>query len=223
MRVLTEIGEQGITLGEREVVFRPSFHAMTRLGDPERIVEVFAALHEGPTMIEHMPGDGEGVRLAGDKISITQFRRHSREMLFLAWEVLSACSNEDVSDVIGEPGSRYGSYRLGPVQPEIMLAMARSLMLHGCIGKTVDQKKGKSSGGEYVRAFEALQYVSLAVAHLGITEGEAWNMTMTSFQGHWEAKHGKQKERRYVDEHESTMSWLASINAVRDANPWKHQ
>lgn len=227
MRVLTEIGEQGITVGDREVKFRPSFYAMTKLGDPERIVELFVDLHKQPVIIQHEDWDGPGIRAAGDQISVTQIRRHWRDMLFLSWEVLTACTDEDVSDVIGCPGARYGSYRIGKVDPEIMLAMARSLMHHGCVGQAHKNEKeggGTSSGGSYVRAFEALQYVSLAVAHLGLTEDEAWNMTMSSFQGHWEAKHGKQKERRYVDEHVKTMEWLASINAIRDENPWqKHQ
>lgn len=217
MRVLTEIGEQGLELGDKSVVLRPSMFAMTCLGGPERIVEVFAELHKQPALVEHMDFDPEGVRAAGDALSVRLFRRYWREMLFLSWEVLNACADgQDLVPFIGEPGQRYGSYRLGKVPAEAMLAMARSLMQHGCIGKVSSQDKGKSSGGEYSRSFEALQFVSLAVAHLGVTEAEAWNMTMTSFHGHWEAKHGKQQERRYEDEHTATMNWLAAVNAIRD-------
>lgn len=222
MRVLTDIGEVGITAGERQVKFRPSLDAMARLGSPEEIVEKFVALHQPPPVIEHMPWDKPGAMVEGDKLTLQIFRRHWRDMLFLSWEVLTACCDEDIADIIGEPGEKYGSYRIRQVQPEIMLALARSLMHYGCIGNAHSQDKGKSSAGEYSRAFDPMQYVTLAVTHLGMAEADAWNLTITSFQAHWEAKHGKQKERRYVDEHESTMKWLASINAMRDANPWKH-
>lgn len=216
MRVLTEIGEQGLTFGEREVKLRPSFYAMTQLGNPEEIVELFVEIHKPPALVEHMDWDPASVRQFGDAVSVNRVNRYFRDMLFLSWQVLTACADEDISDLIGGPGTRYGSYRLGKVSPEIMLAMARSLMHHGCVGKAVQADKGKSSGGDYSRNFDALSFVSLAVAHLGLTEAEAWNMTMSSFQGHWEAKHGKQKERRYVDEHVRTMEWLKAVNKMRD-------
>lgn len=217
MRVLTEIGEQGLSSDSRDVVLRPSLYAMTTLGSPTEIVELFAEIHGGPEFIEHMPGDPIGARDAGDRLNVSIMRKHWRRMLFLSHEIMNACAGgESLVEFIGEPGERYGSYRLGKVPPEAMLALARNLMHHGCIGKAVEPEKGKSSGGGYSRSFEALHYVSLAVAHLGLTEAEAWNMTMTSFQGHWEAKHGKQKERRYVDEHDSTMNWLKAVNALRD-------
>ena len=220
MRIITEIGEQGLTLGERTVKLRPSFHAMTLLGEPEEIVEKFVALHKPPPLIEHFEFDGDGVKYAGDRVNHDTINRYFREMLFLSWEVITACAGEqDVTPFIGEPGARYGSYRLGKVPPEAMLALARNLMHHGCIGKPqpeTGEKKGTHSGGEFVRAFEALKFVSLAVAHLGVTEAEAWDLTLTGFQAFWEAKHGKQQERRYVDEHVKTMAWLAEINKLRD-------
>lgn len=217
MRVLTEIGEQGLELGDKGVVLRPSMYAMTCLGSPEEIVEKFAELHKPPTLVEHMPGDSIGAIAAGNDVSMRLVRRYWRQMLFMSWEVLNACADgQDLVPFIGEPGSRYGSYRLGPVPAEAMLALARNLMHHGCVGKSHKEDKGKSTGASYTRSFDALHYVSLAVAHLGVTEAEAWNMTMTSFHGHWEAKHGKQQERRYEDEHTATMNWLKAVNAIRD-------
>ena len=223
MRVLTEIGEQGLTLPDgRSVVLRPSFYAMTRLGDPARIVEVFAEIHQPPVLVEHMDFDLDSVKLAGDAISVTRLHRYWRSMLFLSWEIICACAEEDVTAFIGEPGSRYGSYRLGQVSPEIMLALARSLMQHGTIGpiaKAVEHAEKAPANAVYVREFEALKFVSKAVAHLGVTEGEAWNMTMSSFAAHWEAKFGEQKEARYADEHTRTMDWLARVNAKRQPKP----
>lgn len=218
MRVLTEIGEQGITIGERELLLRPSLYAMTTLGEPEEIVDLFTELYRAPPFIEHMPGDSAGVQLAGDTYNVTLARRYWREMLFLSWRVICACaeSPEETAFFIGEPGQRYGSYRLGKVPAEQMLVLARSLMYHGCIGKSHDEGKGASDGGSYSRAFDALHYVSLAIAHLGMSESNAWSMTMSGFQAHWEAKHGKQKERRYESEHDATMDWLKAVNKLRD-------
>ncbi|QMP23934.1 hypothetical protein DDSR119_16 [Pseudomonas phage DDSR119] len=219
MHIITEIGEQGITIGEKTYILRPSFRAMTRLGEPDEIVEIFAAIHKPPNFIEHMEWDGVGVRSAGDTVSRTVFKRYWLEMLYLSRDVMIACCDEDLTPAIGEPGSRYGSYRIGPVSPEIMLAMARSLMQHGCIGpvaKAVQRSERSGSKSGYTREFNALGFVSKAIANLGVTESDAWNMTMSSFHAHWEAKYGEPKEARYVDEHEATMSWLAKVNAIRD-------
>lgn len=217
MRVLTEIGEQGITIGERELLLRPTLYAMTTLGTPEEIVELFTKLYQRPALIEHMTGDTDGAQFAGDIYNLTLARRYWREMLFLSWQVITACAGDaDPAYFIGEPGQRYGSYRLGKIPAEQMLLLARSLMYHGCVGRSHDEGKGASTGGVYSPAFDALHYVSLAVAHLGMSEDDAWHMTMSSFQAHWEAKHGKQKERRYESEHDATMNWLKAVNAIRD-------
>jgi hypothetical protein len=226
MRVITAIGEQGLEHPDgRTALLRPSFYAMTQLGDPARIVEVFADLHRQPQLVQSMPFDSDGAKDQAARVNLSILRRHWRDMLFLSWEVMTACSDDDLTPFIGEPGSRYGSYRLGPVKPEVMLALAQSLMQHGVIGPMPKEmadpeavKEAKQKAGNYTPEFDAMSFVSKAIAHLGMSEPEAWNLTLTGFAAHWEAKFGEPKEKRHSSEHDATMNWLEKVNALRDKN-----
>lgn len=227
MRVITSIGEQGLTHPDgRQVVLRPSLYAMTQLGSPREIVELFAELHEPPRLIQSMSWDHHSVVACAERCNKTIMRRHWLNMLFLSWQVMTACCDGDLTPFIGEPGTRYGSYRLGPVPPEAMLVMARSLLRYGLIGpieeKTPEQLEAEADQprdrSKFTKEFDALGFVSRAVTHLGMSEAEAWNMTVTSFSAHWQAKYGEQKEKRHSEEHDSTMKWLAEVNKLRDAS-----
>lgn len=222
MRVITEIGEQGVTLPSgRSMRFRPSLYAMTQIGSPREIVEVFTALHEPPIFGESMPWDCDFLKQQMQKINARRARDHWRHMLFLSWQVMYACAESDPKEFIGEPGEKYASYRMGAIEPEIMLVMARSLLHHGLIGprQNVPQSDGKDAEPAAERRgaqeFDAMAFVSKAVAHLGVSEDEAWNMTLTSFGSHWAAKFGEHKEKRHSDEHDQTMRWLKEVNKAR--------
>lgn len=228
MRVITAIGEQGLTHPDgREIVFRPSLYAMSQLGTPKEIVELFAAIHEPPYFLESMPFDTPWLKAQAEKINRKIARDHWLYMLFLSWQVLDACASTDPTPFIGEPGTKYRSYRIGLVDPEIMLVIARSLLRHGLVGpvanKSPEQLEAEAKELEDqpkkrgMVEFDALEYVSKAVTHLGLSENEAWNMTITSFGAHWAAKYGEHKEKRHSDEHDQTMKWLAAVNKVRDA------
>lgn len=221
MRVKTSIGEQGLQLQSGEfVVLRPSMYAMTRLGTPEEIVAKFVALHSPAPLATPSEGDSHGVVAAINSENRRRLRDHWREMLFLSHEVLSACCDEDLAPFIGEPGSRYASYRLGPVPVEAMVELARSLMQHGTIGpikvKPADPEAPRDKE-KYVGGFNALLFVSKAIAVLGMSEDEAWNMTMSSFAAMWEAKFGENKQERHSQEHDDTMAWLKKVNEKRDS------
>jgi hypothetical protein len=191
---------------------------MSSLGSPEEIVDKFARLHSSPSFMTFDDSDAYGVKMAGMEVNKQRLRDHWRDLLFLSWEVLTACTNDDLTPFIGGPGERYASYRIGPVPPEAMLALARSLMQHGIIGPMPKKQNGepaKPAKSNYTPRFEALSYVSKAVAHLGFSESEAWNMTMTSFAANWEAKFGESKQERHSEEHDETMAWLAKVNEQR--------
>lgn len=220
MRVKTSIGEQGLQLQSGEfVVLRPSMYAMTQLGTPEEIVAKFVALHSPAPLAYPQEGDSHGVIAAIESENRRRLRDHWREMLFLSWEILTACSDKDLAPFIGEPGSKYASYRPGPVPMEAMVELARSLMQHGTIGpikiKPVDPEAPKDKS-KYTAGFDALVFVSKAVAVLGMSEDDAWNMTMSSFAAMWEAKFGENKQERHSQEHDDTMAWLKKVNEKRD-------
>lgn len=225
MRVITAIGEQGLELPDgRKAKLRPSFYAMTQLGEPRDIVEKFARLHSVPQLSQSMSFDTDGAKILNQEINRKILKDHWLEMLFLSWEVLTACSDDDLKPFIGEPGSRYKSYRPGLVPFEIMLALARSLLQHGIIGPIPEKSQAQidfeatqpRDKSKYTQEFHAINYVGKAVAHLGVSEAEAWNMTLTGFAAHWEAKYGQPKERRHSEEHDETMVWLAKVNAIRN-------
>lgn len=225
MRVITAIGEQGLTHPDgREVVFRPSLYAMSQLGTPKEIVELFAAIHERPYLIESMPFDAPGQIAAAEVVNRKIVRDHWLNMLFLSWQVMYACADVDPTPFIGEPGTGYKSYRPGLVDPEIMLVIARALLRHGLVGpvankppEQLEAEAAEHQGKRGIVEFDALEYVSKAVTHLGMSEAEAWNMTITSFGAHWAAKYGEHKEKRHSEEHDNTMKWLAAVNKVRNS------
>lgn len=223
MRVITAIGEQGLQHPDGTgVVLRPSMYAMTRLGEPEDIVAKFVTLHAPAPLAKSSEGDSIGVIAAINAENKRRMRDHWREMLFLSWEVLNACADDaDLVPFIGEPGTRYASYRFGPVPMEVMVELARSLMQHGTIGpikhiKPADPDAPKNPD-KYVPGFDALLFVSKATAVLGMSEAEAWAMTMTSFAAAWEAKFGENKQERHSQEHDDTMAWLAKVNSKRES------
>lgn len=219
MRALTTIGEVGLEHPDgRTVLMRPSLYAMSSLGTPEEIVAKFAAIHSAPTLMTFDASDAPGVVLAGMQVNRQRVRDHWRQSLFLAREIMGACTEQDLAPFIGEYGERYNSYRMGPVPVEAMIVIARSLMQHGVIGpmpkpRGDDEPRQKS---DYTPGFDALTFVSKAIAHLGMSEAEAWNMTMSSFAAHWHAKFGEQKEQRHSAEHDDTMRWLQAVNKERE-------
>lgn len=224
MRVITSIGEQGLELSDgRQVVLRPSFYAMTQLGTPAEIVEKFVAIHSGPSLVQPMSFDTEGSKIVANSINVRIRNKHWRDMLFLSWEILTACSQDDLTPFIGSPGERYGSYRMGPMPAHVMLIFARALMQHGVIGpmpkKTAEQLEAEASlprdKSKFTQEFHAINYVSKAVTHLGMSDTEAWDLTLTAFAAYWESKYGEPKEQRHSEEHDDTMAWLKKVNEMR--------
>lgn len=224
MRVYTAVGEQGLTLPDgRSIVFRPSLYAMSQLGSPREIVQLLADIHEQPYFIEPFSFDPESQKALAAGINKKIAADHWFRMLTLSWQVMHACADSDPKAFIGEPGEGYKSYRLGAVPAEVMLVIARSLLRHGLVGPYAEKSReqieleiAENENRKGMIEFSAIDYVSKAVAHLGMSESEAWNMTLTSFGAHWAAKFGENKEKRHSEEHDATMNWLAAVNKMRD-------
>lgn len=201
------IGEIGVYVGERCYFFRPSLAAIDSLGTPTEIVQMFAALNSGPKINPIWP--------------VASYRAYERELLSLAYDVLVACCQEDVTPLLGHMGSKWGSFVPGAMPSENMIPIARSLLKHGVVGAL--PVIGKSNGsGDYMTEFNAREFVSLAVAHLGMTTDAAWNLTMTEFSGAMKAKFGEpEKKAPNPEKHKAAMSRLAEINKLRKKGPNK--
>lgn len=222
MRVLTDIGEVGLHLDGDSIVLRPSLYAMTKLGGPAELVARFALIHSPPPYYEISPRLRRGLNEATIRENERLFRNHARQVFWSCWEVLAACADgQDISRFAGTPGDKYGSYRVGAMPTGDIIHIARALMQHGIIGRSLkeidgDEDSPKPDGETFAKEFHAAQYVALAMAHLGMPEDAAWNMTMTSFVKAMRAKFGEQKEDRSAVEHKKTMTWLQQVNAIRD-------
>lgn len=98
-----------------------------------------------------------------------------------------------------------------PVIPvEDKLVLAQHLLKHGLIGEIPPKKTNEDT--EYSNEFHAKKFVYLAVAHLGMRESDAWNMSMTAFQEAMEAKFPSPKNDIVSqDDYDAAMSYADSV------------
>ena len=142
----------------RDVLLRPSLAAIASLGDPREIVDVFARVMAG----DHMDSLG----------------------------VVFACAEEDVSDLFGCYEFRGDAIRYTPgLAPAAhVVPLAQCLMRHGVVGVAKPLPRRADAEDQYLTEFDAKEHAALAMAHLGLTEREAWNMTMTGLVAALRAK-----------------------------------
>lgn len=197
-----EAGELAVSTATHDYLFRPSLAAMASLGSPAEIVELFALIHSQPA-----------IRQAYLALS---YRQWERDVLSASYDVLAACCEDDVTPLLGYVGSRYGSWIPGAMPSEDMPHLARSLMRHGITGNV--KLRGKPKSSDYSDEFHAKDFVATAIAHLGLSEDDAWNMTMTSFSAAMQSKFGKPENNvdDLIDSHDADMAWLDGVNKLRD-------
>lgn len=203
----TTIGEIGIYAENgTEFLLRPTFKAMASLGTPRELVELLACVLAPPRYHRALPA----------------FNRYEANRHFRACcDVVSACCESDITALTGHPGSRWGSWVPGGASVRDITAIARSLVMHGMIGVLPgDEQKPRADDGAGSEELHMAEYVALAVAHLGLSEADAWGLTMTGFAMIAKAKFPPPKEAGSSApteaQHDHTMEWLAKINAQRD-------
>ncbi|VGC94264.1 Uncharacterised protein [Klebsiella pneumoniae] len=84
-------------------------------------------------------------------------------------------------------------YVVDPYNPQDMVILAQSLMMHGIIGKAKVRKLQRHETNEKTSEFRAADYVIAARNHFGISREEAENLTMTEFSLMLIAKYPDQK------------------------------
>jgi hypothetical protein len=186
--VITEVGEFVVYVNNEAFIFIPSFLNMTKIGNSKEIVESFAILFGA----EHI--DSEQL------------------IIDTADTVLNACCQSDCSVITGYlKGDENNLAEIDgaiPIQDRIILA--QHLLKHGLIGDTEPRKKSDET--DYSDEFHARKFVYMAVAHLGMSESDAWNMSMTAFQEAMEAKFPtNDKDIISQDDYDSAMSYADSI------------
>lgn len=212
--IFTDVGEVGIETGAAVYRLRPSLYAMSQIGTPAEIVRVFASVSAD---FDHP------------------------EKLCDALAVINACADTDVTHIFGHfdssgvvkqfiRGYRFGHYAEMPAVPqhvpgaapaEDAMVIAAHLMRHGITGIQKPLPPKPNQEPDYVREFHALQHVSLAMAHLGLSSAEAWQLTMTELVGALRAKFPPEQSNTpgsrapSKEQHEKTMAWFEGVQAAR--------
>lgn len=116
MTPIKEIGEFVLADGDREYFFRPSFAAMTRLGDPEEIVALYVELHSDSIshvlnaavdMHAQIPEHQRRVYAAFNHSvdvpmwALNHMRIYLHRLMKAAAGVIQACCEDDVSHLTG--------------------------------------------------------------------------------------------------------------------------
>lgn len=186
MTPLTEIGECLISTKKRDYLFRPSFAAMTRIGNPEEIVRVFYDInHDSVTPLLSRAYEAYGSIPAWliEHVNKTEF---AVKAISAEISVIQACCEDDCSELTGElfpSRSRTGAlvWCSGSLSFEKILLVAQSLITHGVIGKAKTRQLQRNEGKEASTEFFAIEYINSARTHFGMTREEAERLTMTEF------------------------------------------
>lgn len=209
--ILTQTGEIGIHKGGAVYKLRPSLYAISKLGTPTEIVEIFASVHA-----EHFTNRGRTEQFA-DALAVLH----------------ACCENDDDGEAIagtytprqqafGKPWAP-GVYRAGMIAAGRVVPFARSLLLHGVIGDIERGDPGPESEDSYLSEFDARDYVAMAMAHLGASETDAWRMTMTGLALALRSKYPATNKSNAPNgrrvptskEHDDMMAFLDKIDAMK--------
>lgn len=193
-----EIGECVITSGEDEYFFRPSFSAMSRIGEPQEIVQCFYDLHNDevtPIINRALAAYGALPLWLISQIHKTDYGRRARNA---AMSVLTACCESDVSKLTGEyvpgkTGRKTFLYKPGEMDLFSMIVVAQSLITHGIIGKAKVRQLQRHESNQAVTEFRVFEYINAARNHFGMSRNEAEQLSMTEFQMMLAVKYPDQK------------------------------
>lgn len=217
-----EIGECLISHGEDDYFFRPSFAAMSRIGEPQEIVQAFYDLHNDEiTPLIHRAMDAYGLVPAWLMAHLNR-KQMGKPAMMAAMSVLAACCESDVSrltgDIIpGKSGKWAFVYREGLMNAVEMVLIAQSLITHGIIGKAKVRQLQRHESSQATTEFRSFDYISAARNHFGISRAEAEQLSMTEFQLMLNAKYPDQKGFTR-DEYEAVADDYLAKKARRLAN-----
>lgn len=178
-----KVGQCAVTVAGIKYVFTPSFAAMAKIANDMDLVQAFVIIH-GSKYPSKLPLD--------KNLRNRILARCYGEVVQTSMLVLKACTESDIERLIGYcEFSPCGKLRLkhGIIPTEDVITLARHLLFHGLIGDGPENKAAEQPrDSDYKPTFDVLEYVYSAVAHLGLPESEAWNMTMTGYRAAVRAK-----------------------------------
>lgn len=198
MTPMKEIGECLISTQDADYMFRPSFANMMRIGEPQEIVQAFYDLHSDevtPLIERAVAAYGHVPAWFVEHVRNTNYGKRA---LMAAFTVMEACSECDISSLLGEfrPAKTKGKpfkRRAGQMGDFEILLIAQSLITHGITGKAKVRQLQRHESSQGTSEFSAFEYISAARNHFGISREEAERLTMTEFQHMLNAKYPDQK------------------------------
>ncbi|WP_455549563.1 DUF6246 family protein [Dryocola clanedunensis] len=227
MTPLTDIGEMRLSEAEEggaDYFFKASFDAMTAIGSPSEIVNIFSLIH------------GAEIQKVIDKVSQVPFalpphmlealfRRPSDNLLTAAMHVMRCCykGDCDLSSLIGEWKGWQDcvEYWPGELASEDIIILAQQLMQHGVIGKAKVRRLQRNETSEYSNEFNVIDYIIAARNHFGMSRDDAANLTMTEFTLLLAAKYPEQKGLT-KDEYDAVAEAHIAKQAARRAKQKQH-
>lgn len=177
------------------LIFRPSLLSISSLGDPTEIVRVF----------ESVMGNSD-----------------TKLQLWDAMAVLWACADDKdlAADSVGriEPGEHGPEYVAGEMPIDHVIHMARHMLHHGMVGD-VEIKPADGRTPTPMKEFKSADFVAMAIAHLGMSQSEAWALSMTAlvaalnskFPQVAKGKDGGGDSHPTKEQHKATMEWFKKI------------
>jgi hypothetical protein len=182
------IGEAAIYVDGQEVILRPSFANMQKIGSPEEIKEILW------DCFNSLQKQQAGLEL------------HYSDILPCSI-VFDACGGDEIeSRIFGQmsaPDADKLEWIAGIEPIDNLIVMANHLLSWGINGKPSKGRLRKAAnekdGKEYL--FDPLEFVGAAVAHLGMNTADAWNLTMVEFQRIMDSKYppiDPKKEKHYM-------------------------
>lgn len=192
--VITNIGQVAIKTPSRTFILTPSLASISKLKNP---IETYTILNT--------------------------LEQATSELLQAAYDVLLACSDSDEikkyfgRQLIGKPvirGNKITKKYTDVFIDEIhAVCIARSLIHHGMVGDVKTDRPAKES--DYSSEFDPLDWVSAIIAHLNMSERDAWQMTMTSILAALKVKFPpSEKEiaaQKAIEEKAAFDEWYKSI------------
>lgn len=148
-------------------------------------------------------------KLGSKKEIVDIFTRVMNGDIAYSLAVIQACCDEDTREIFGYIDHETLEFIEMYASPNEIMILAQSLMKHGIIGDIDRSDDAQTGKKDYTPEFDAKSYVSAVVAHLGISEREAWQMTMTSVAGALRAKYPPQPSP-YMSEkrEEELLEWF---------------
>lgn len=209
MTVNTEIGQLHVRCDGHDYIFSPSLLAMTRIGSPEYIIDCFVKVFGG-----HYPQNVPDNPWIQKVISSPVY---GRPMLSAALIIMQACCDDDITPLAGE--FRFNAagrqiYRPGRMDVKNIIILAQHLIHHGVTGDNAIPATEDSGG--YSSQFDARTLVYSLVAHMGITEERAWEMSMTAINYLLRARFPELNKPKLPsqDDYDAAWEWADKIMAM---------